>query len=199
MNIEYNNTLYFIDWDNTLFPTKWVIDNEILISDIKKYLEYFTILDTAIYTLLSIVMKNGKVMIVTNATESWINDSKIVYPKTSLLLNKIKVISARNLYKNKTNIMMNWKKMAFTDIIKKEYNKLHTINIISIGDALYEQHALAHLNNTYSTKTRYLKTIKFIDNPNKSQLIKQIQILINNIHRINNQKTHLHKVFKLKN
>lgn len=69
------NTLIIFDWDDTLFPTYWLISTGInmrSLDDIRKYLVYFKELDTIVSKLLYEALRLGKVIIVTNASIDWI-------------------------------------------------------------------------------------------------------------------------------
>ena len=70
------NTLIIFDWDDTLFPTYWLVSTGInmrSIDDIRKYLVYFKELDTIVSKLLYEALRLGKVIIVTNASIDWIH------------------------------------------------------------------------------------------------------------------------------
>src|SRR2546423_12365702 len=48
LKIDPGNTLIIIDWDDTLYPTSWSVDNSIDLTDPKsryKYIKHFELLD----------------------------------------------------------------------------------------------------------------------------------------------------------
>lgn len=181
-----SNNLVILDWDNTLFPTTWINENNIDLNnlDIKK--KYFFKLDNLISILLLEIIKYSNIMIITNALPEWIDIcTNKVLPKTKKIIkqNNIKIISARKNYKKISNNINDWKKFAFIDEINFEIN-----NIISIGDDLYEYNALINLD---SDNNKFLKSIKFIFRPTIFNLYSQIDILIYNIKKIIFIKNHL--------
>src|SRR5206468_3898165 len=121
-----SSTLIILDWDDTLFPTSWLTNNQINLHDINsktKYSSYFKRLDTVLFNLLSRLSKFGKVIIITNALPVWIKLTSTVLPNTSKLLENIKIISARKIYQSKHGDMMEWKKNVFKDEVAKEIYK----------------------------------------------------------------------------
>lgn len=179
---KYNNndTLIFLDWDDTLFPSSWVIQNNIdLINSFNKskYIPLFKDLDKTIYNFLKNLQKYAKIIIITNALLSWIQYSLDVLPKTSQIITSIRIISARQLFQNKYSDIMEWKKQTFKYVINKENNKGKIMNIISIGDAEYEYKALIDLYKSYKEKKKLLKSIKLINNPTHHMLIDQLNVL----------------------
>lgn len=196
--ITKKDTLIILDWDNTLFPTSWIIKNKINIKDPEvsnKYIVYFYDLDTILYELLTKLMDYGKVVIVTNALPTWIDISSRVLPKTSYILKKIKIVSARKNYQPHSPHMMDWKKMAFKDEVLGEMLNNNILNIVSVGDAEYEYMALIELYNL-NHKPKLLKSIRFVDEPSHETLIDQLEVLKNSVVTICLIKKHLDKKFK---
>ena len=193
----YQHTLIILDWDDTLFPTTWTINNGIDLSNNLTKNDHqlmFAELDNIIYDFLVKTIKLGKVIIITNASYNWIRLAMSVVPNTTMLIDKyIKIISARDLYQDPSNMTL-WKLWAFEKEVMKYFsgNKiLH--NIISIGDADYEFNALTSLYhwNKIIPKYKYLKTIKFMTAPSYHSLIDQLNVLSLCITKIRNRKTHM--------
>jgi hypothetical protein len=74
---------------------------------------------------------------------------------------------------------MEWKKMAFQNELAKKTKEKKINNIISIGDAEYEYHALLNLYHGESDNYRLLKSVKFLRYPDNHQIYEQINIMIN--------------------
>lgn len=180
-------TLFILDWDDTLFPTNWVMKNGInlLIPSIRdQYIIYFQELDRVLSKFLKNLINMGKVIIVTNALLDWVHISSVVLPCTYNLLRKVTIISARGEYKNISSKMMDWKMLAFRDIIDKEFSDSTLMNVISIGDAEYEYQALIAINRQKIGTTKYLKSIRFMREPSHDVLIDQLEVLHDAIPKI---------------
>ena len=195
MSINKSNSLVILDWDNTLFPSTWVTRNYINLNDGEvrnRYLDFFSELDTLIFTLLKKISEYSKVIIITNALPVWIKICSGVLPKTSYLLNNIRVISARKNFQKVSSDATEWKKLAFKDEVEKELDIKNIQNVVSVGDASYEYNALINLYN----KNRILKSMKFLEEPTQEVLKDQLEVLIDNIKEIILYKKHLDLVFK---
>ena len=104
----YLTNIFLIDWDDTLFPSSWINSNNINLqneSSINDYKLYFLDLDKVVSGFLDSLNKVGDIYIVTNASLSWIKTCLNILQLTSktIILNRIRIISARDLYSNRTN------------------------------------------------------------------------------------------------
>jgi hypothetical protein len=186
--IDYTNTLIILDWDDTLFPTSWYGKN--FLNNQNTFI--FKSIDENIYNLLYNLLKSGTVLVVTNASKSWINNTIEFLPETKKIMKYVKVISARDLYSEKTNNINDWKLMAFKDIYN---NNNHYTNIISIGDAYYEYNALINLNKI-KKKNIILKNIKLMSNPDVDIILDQIQVINKVCDKVCKSRKHLDLKFK---
>lgn len=180
-----NHNLTIIDWDNTLFPTTYYLNN--LHNNNAKY---FSNIDKIISSIFEIITRKSKLVIISNASLSWIKQCLLLLPLTSFFINrnKIEIISGKDKYVNiyPDNIDL-WK----LNIFKEEYDKMihprkYKNKIISIGDSEYEYDALVNLFD--SVNNCYLISVKFMKNPTAISLIKQLRLLkskINNILLLN--------------
>jgi hypothetical protein len=198
--INKSNTLFILDWDDTLFPTSWAVKNKIDLmtaSTRDKYMEDFKELDRTLATFLKNIQHFGKVVIITHAMVDWVKISSIVIPHTYNLLKGIDVISARSLFSHHTNEIMYWKKLAFQFVIDNEYKNKYTMNIISVGDAEYEHNALVSLTQTNINKIKYLKSFRLIKDPHYDQVVDQLNVLNINIPKLWFKHKQLCKTFKM--
>lgn len=206
-NKLYLTNIFIIDWDDTLFPTTWVNKNSIDMSKshtIQEYKVYFLELDKTISGLLESLNQVGDVWIVTNANINWIKTCLMGLEQTrkSIISNKIRIVSARDSYSSNSSSPTEWKILTFQDILEDIINKISSrikpntfVNIISIGDAMYEYMALINLdnfiksymlnNNSSNTKSNkqfkyLLKNIKFIEKPEFDFVIDQMNVLNKN-------------------
>jgi len=192
MLLSKNKTLIILDWDDTLFPTTWITTNEINLRnniETDKYKQYFSQVDLDLNNLLIKLTQCGTVIIVTNALLTWIKLSTTILPRTSKILEKIKVISARGDFQSKSANPMDWKKFAFESIVQTMGKKIN--NIVSVGDAEYEYNALISLFDPNPRSYKLLKSVKFIKYPTKEVLIDQIRVLERASVKIVTAKTHL--------
>lgn len=199
-DITRENTLFILDWDDTLFPTSWVTKNNVDIVNNEsrdRYIEHFKTLDRALSSFLKNIKKYGKVIIVSNAMTEWVKVSSIVLPHTYHVLKNISVVSARSLFSDQTKEVMEWKKRTFQLIIDKEFENKKTMNVFSVGDAEYEHNALIALTQSNFDKIKYLKSFRLIKNPGYEELIEEITMLDMYIHKFIDLDKQLCKTFKV--
>lgn len=184
------NSIIILDWDDTLFPTSWIMQNNIDLSDKNiqnKYIVFFSKLDLLIYKLLKNLLIYGRVIIVTNALLKWLKLTYELLPNTKNLINsKIDVISAKEKYQKifpNDNFM--WKILVFKEIMKK-YKTNSKYQIISVGDADFEFKALLDLYDCENDQKKYvlLKTIRFLKSPSYDILIDELEVFNNSINKI---------------
>ena len=176
IKITKENTLIILDYDDTLFPTSYVMKNNINLYDIEvrnRYIIFFSELDQILYKLLKQLQDYGTIVVISNALIQWIKLSSLVIPNTRYLLSKIKVVSAKQKYMNVSNDMMDWKKLAFRD----EISDKKIFNVISIGDMDCEYNALINLHNI--NRPKLLKSVKLLMGPDYDTLTDQLEVLTN--------------------
>jgi hypothetical protein len=174
-----HNSLFIYDWDDTFLPTSYLIREDMVdqieLSNELKYL--FFILEEIIINILNLSINKGKVFIITNSSKSWFYFSSGKYfPNLDTILNRIKIISARDeyedLYPGDTKI---WKQKAFLHL-KNEINDNLPSNIICFGDSSNELEAgkifASHLSDSF------IKTVKFKEKPEVEDLIKQLNLIV---------------------
>jgi len=180
--IQKNKSLTIIDWDDTIFPTTWLISKktnyENVMSDefMNKHIVMFSELDNEMCKLFGEILKYSKVVIVTNAMLKWIDHSLKLLPNLSRIINNhVSVISAKEKYGEiyPKNIYLR-KAVVFKDL---SHNYDH---MISIGDAQYEYDALVNIyGSDENSKNKIFKTLKFIKYPSFDEIMEQTQLLRN--------------------
>jgi hypothetical protein len=222
-NKIYLTNLFIIDWDDTLFPTSWINKNSIDFNRPNTYTEYkiyFLELDKTISGLLESLNRVGDVWVVTNASIKWIKSCLMILNQTreTIIKNNIRIVSARDSYSQNNSSPTEWKILTFQDIIEDILSKISKnmkpntyINIISIGDAMYEYIALMNLDNflksfiekkninvtnsndktdkqnQYTNFNYLLKNVKFIEKPEFNLVIDQMNVLDKNKETIINK------------
>ena len=194
------NALFIYDWDDTLFPTSFLFNEGLIdVNDLsEKLINLFSILEEIIINILTFSIKKGEVYIITNSSIGWFKySSDKYYPNLRYLLDKIKIISARDAYE-KAYPGQNkfWKSKSFLDLRKEINNNLVT-NMICLGDSLIELEAAktlaSQLNNSF------VKTIKFKENPEFEDLIKQLNLINDKINYIYSKAKNLSITIEQKN
>ena len=181
------NNIFFFDWDDTLLCTSYLVPagafNDLEIN--KKDKDVISNLDNLVSKLLLKSINIGFVFIVTNGAPGWVELSSVkFYPKTSKVLTKIKIISARGLCEKKfPGDMRQWKTKAFKYAINSiKINKNIPTNIICFGDSIIEIEASYNIKECFPNA--YLKTIKFKENPTHTELEKELKIISGQIDSI---------------
>ena len=107
---------------------------------------------------------------------------------------KIKIISARDKFKKMYPDNTFWKKLVFKELMS-EYSKTESTNeiknIISIGDADYELHALINLYDEFGENKKYYKSVKLINDPSYDTIIDQLEVLNKTAIKMINLRKHL--------
>ena len=211
-NKIYLTNIFILDWDDTLFPSTWVNLKKINLAnsdEINNYKIYFLELDRTVSIFLDYLNKIGDIYIVTNANIKWIKSCLTILPLTTkvVMMHNIRIVSARDLYSNDLTIL-EWKNNTFKDIlnsiIQKIYKKIENnnnyLNIISMGDAVYEYNALLNLDTYFKMHNKnikyLLKNIKFMEKPNFEYIIDEIQVTQKNIKSIVNNLEYVDVKFK---
>ena len=175
-----HNSLFIFDWDDTLFPTSFLVNEDIIneeniSEEIKKL---FFKLEEIVVNILNFAIYKGDVYIITNSSFSWFNFSSDKYlPNLKNVLKKIKIISSRDeyesIYPGENKI---WKEKAFLNLRNKINNCLVT-NIICFGDSFIELESGKILSSKLNES--FYKAIKFKENPSIEDLIKQLNLIYN--------------------
>ena len=177
LNFNEHN-LFIFDWDNTLLPTNFLSQEEIIDENLpKKYEEIFSILEKVIIKVINLAINKGDVYIITNSSIGWVEFStNKYYPNLKKYLDTIHIISARSEYENfypgKLKI---WKEKTFLNL-KKNINLTIPTNIICFGDSIIELEAGKKLASKINNS--FIKTIKFQENPEPEDLIRQLNLII---------------------
>lgn len=182
------NSIIIYDWDDTLFATTYLMEkgylneNEIEICE-SDYL-LLAKLEFCVLRLLTIsINTKSDIYIISNSSIEWIESLINKYfPSLEKIIDKIKIISAREQYETEypgdSNI---WKKKAFQNL-KKQYDNDSPINILNFGDSLIDIDAGGYLMKLF--KESYLKSIKLRESPSITDLIKQLTLSTNQFNNV---------------
>ena len=190
--LDIIKTMIIYDWDDTLLCTSslfsegyeedWCVSCSVQ-ETLKK-------LEDAVFKILDESLKQGKVYIITNSTDGWVEYSASKYmPRVRKLLEKISIVSARSNYEFEYPLNFNqWKLHAFMDTIKDVDTNTVT-NLLSIGDSNIEIEASKQLLKSFPNA--FLKTIKFRELPTPKELIKQIGLITERFENIWNSEKNI--------
>lgn len=182
------DSILIFDWDDTLLPSTWLVEHGLNLQehsqpseDEREQLNQIAI--RARMTLEAAQLL-GEVVLVTNAERGWIELScQKFMPSLYASLEGLKLISARSTYEELgISSPSEWKFLAF----ESEINEFYTLfpperrrNIISLGDSRHEREALIRVAETMLNCCT--KSIKFVEQPEVGQLIKQHDLLLSSL------------------
>ena len=184
-----NNTIFIFDWDDTLFFTTHLnpSKNTSFFYESQKEKRLMNTIEYYVVEILNKALSKGTVLIITNSSDGWVHAcAEFYYPNLLPILQQIKIISASELYQNQypANPIM-WKVKTFNDLKQKfNFEKCVVSNLICIGDDNSEIIAAKKLGGSF--ENCLVKTIKFRDKPNLTELIKQIILINDQILRVYN-------------
>ena len=184
-----NNTIFIFDWDDTLFFTTHLnpSKNNTFFYESRTEKRFMNKIEYYVVEILKKALSKGKVLIITNSGDGWVHScAKFYYPNLLPILDQITIISARELYQDKfPKEPTTWKVKTFNDLKQKfHFEKCIVSNIICIGDDNGEIIAAKKLGENF--QNCLVKTIKFRDKPNLTDLIKQIILINEQILRVYN-------------
>jgi len=121
-------------------------------------------------------MAAGKVFIITNASDGWVQHSAAMcMPELSEPLKQIEVISARAGFENAfPGDSHAWKMHSFLQVQNKLQMEAVT-NLISVGDSHIEMDAVHLLGRSFAHAL--VKTVKLWERPTPYELIKQLEVV----------------------
>jgi len=179
--------LLLIDWDDTILPTSWLLQQGLIGADgsietLKMSSQEQTLLhelESKVTQALWTAMGHGRVVIVTNAAEGWVQTSCSAFmPSLCHVLDQLDVISARSVYEcSEDACPFSWKRLAFADVLEAAFEDPSNSqqHVISIGDSMYEHAALAAMQEKSSS--HYSKSLKLMEGPIIEDLIEQHSVL----------------------
>jgi len=188
--LNHENTLFVIDWDDTLLASSWLasmglkLDSPEIPEDVKSQLE---VLEEHIINFLGLIGKLGAVAIVTNAEHGWVElSARKFVPKVVPYLNNIRILSARTEYEDLyPKDVARWKVEAYNYLYQEAFcgSVLEQVHqVVSLGDSMYERNALMNLAERASSVLP--KSVKFVERPTMVQLQRQIEIVHSNLESV---------------
>lgn len=183
------DTVIVFDWDDTLLASSYLSskgykleESMVRCEEVDAALEQ---LSETVISVLTIALRYGKVVIITNAEHGWVQLSAAKFmPKVVPLLERVSICSARSTYEKAHDSPLKWKFMAFQDQLGRcfqhhnDVEKQTTVkNVISFGDSHVEREAVRAVGKTL--ERCYAKSVKFAERPSIEQLKRQIELVTN--------------------
>lgn len=165
-------TIFIIDWDDTLMCTTFISRKVSGLSDDEQYI--VSNLGKVVSNFLKECNKYGKIIIMTNSSKEWIKKTNTDYLKISHeSFDNIAIISTRDRYLKKGIEKKKWKELALDDLIAKYKDDIQ--NLICVSDS--EKDIDVFKNLSEKNKEINISTIKFKTKPSPLIMIKEIKYL----------------------
>lgn len=182
---------FFVDWDDTLFPTTWApyVYDQLQARAKPDHKPTITapcqnevaILERQVCFFLNTLKAIGRICIVTNASYGWVESCvQYVYPLLVGYIGSVQmpVVSAAALYAKQSNDMTQWKFLTFSALTTT--TSCHG-TLVSIGDSLHERHALQRLLLECHPVTCTAVTWTLLENPTPELLRRQLPLVLQRI------------------
>ena len=180
----FDDTLIFIDWDDTLLASGWLqstgykMCQQLEVPLSKEQAAACESLSSYVAALLAAAMKLGRVVIVTNGNDSWVEKSCALFmPRLMSFISAVTVVSARGRYSGILYSPTTWKRLTFCDIYDMAFvGRKGPFNIVSIGDSVSEEIAVHALADS-RPNADLTKSVKLMEGPTLTQLIRQLETI----------------------
>lgn len=170
--------LYLVDWDDTILPTSWLGRQGLLNGSAasEQQLSQLTAIAEAAWATLEAAASFGKVVVVTNAGEGWVQHSCLRFlPALVPMLERLSIVSARAAFEPLgIQCPTEWKFRAFEAEMEGVTDMLadgQHFSIIAIGDSAQEHEAM--LRVAQKLPGCYAKSLRFAERPTPEQLVEQ--------------------------
>ena len=166
-------TAIIFDWDDTLLCTSFISPKGVY-HDVDlgpAVMAHIKVLEETSKRMLELAVKFGKVYIITNACEGWVEFScNRFMPSVMPALQKIEIISARAKYEARfPTEVPKWKLYAFLET-QGDLTNGNMKNVVALGDSMMEMDAAHHLAMKFNKAL--IKTVKFREYPKPNELVK---------------------------
>mmetsp|Transcript_28764 Transcript_28764/g.52416 ORF Transcript_28764/g.52416 Transcript_28764/m.52416 type:complete len:429 (-) Transcript_28764:187-1473(-) len=164
------DTVLIWDWDDTLMCSTAINTGQVGQYQVPQ-------LDSLLEQVLSLSLRLGETIIVTNADELWVSSSGRQYaPHAAPLVTGIRVVSARRKYEHLfPGDPFAWKREAFREVLASRRNGLYGLNLVVLGDSPAEMEAAQ--SSTAGMANALVKTVKFKDLPTADDLTDQLRVI----------------------
>lgn len=190
-----DETILLFDWDDTLCPSTYcmhTLNLGVFDTPPEHVRQTMELLALKAQRVLELANELGKVVIVTNAEEGWVELSSGSWlPSLLPVVQRVAtIVSARSDWEPLgVSSPAGWKQRAFQDEIDRFYSSKGPEdqswkNILSIGDAPHEREALLRVTNACGGPNCRAKSIKFGVRPTLEQLLQELDTLLVNLKEV---------------
>jgi len=164
------------DWDDTLMCSSAIKSNQLQVHQAQQ-------LEAMLEQVLTLSMRLGETVIVTNADELWVLESTRRFaPRVLPLLSQISVVSARRKYEQSCpGDVFAWKRETFREVLAQRkigcMNGATSMNLVVLGDSPAEMEA-AQTATVGLMIPMAIKTVKFKETPSVEELLEQLRIVV---------------------
>lgn len=172
-------TLVLFDWDDTLCPSTWAmaVGYEVELPSHRAILAQVA---SAAKAALHAAERLGKVVIVTNAEDGWIDSScRRWMPTLHRTVSKMDHVSARSFWEQVGLTQpVDWKTQEFDHIINRFYGDCQNKNVLSIGDSPHDRCALLRAMAQHAQHpSGRAKNVKVKVRPSPEELLEELEFL----------------------
>ena len=188
--ISPDETSIFLDWDDTCIASDWMRKGGLSTRTLDEgpvnpaFLEAAELISVELESLLLSARQLGRVFIVTNGTDGWVEMScNLFMPRLLPLVTSFPIISAQERYNTYYSSPVEWKRMTFRDIVSADTRPVGNLrNFISIGDGMAEHIAIHSLKQypggSFVTTPNIIKSVKLQEFPTPERLAEQLRMLV---------------------
>lgn len=168
--------MYLVDWDDTLFPTSSSVAGTMPPEDWGRTCR-------AIETFLTTALRHGRVYIVTNSEQGWVQLSATRHvPELAPTLRRVEIVSARTSFERRDGgglgpslaEQTRWKFLAMLRILRGEILRTRRLPLlVQIGDSDVERTSLLRVAERFPDLPP-VKSIQLAHNPSAELLRRQL-------------------------
>lgn len=173
-----------LDWDDTIFSSTWMVQQGMSNTDMhaparltEEVKQALGTLAESVVALLRCAKALGRVVVVTNAHDGWVETSAQRYLGKGVVeeLDDVPIVSARHRYGvTFPSNPVAWKVAAFYDVLGPLQSPHH---VVSLGDSLCERSALGIVVKGREREGVVAKSVKFMEEPTADVLTRQLDLL----------------------
>lgn len=180
---SFENTVIIFDWDDTL-----LCSSALHCCLPSQFME----LEELVESVLQLSMSLGRTIIVTNAMESWIQETaRRFLPRLVPLLERLPIVYARNNWERLwPGDTFAWKRECFREVLHDDLGS--DMNLIVIGDSFSEIRAAEALQPSLGSSA-LVKTVKFKALPTPTDLLGELRATAPELSRLVGEKCNVTK------